>query len=329
MDAAGNLYVPEPGNNRIQKWAPGATAGVTVAGGNGAGSAPAVPSGQVFSLSDGGSVTLTPQVSGDIAGYSWTPAAGLSDTAVPEPVADPRGTTVYTLTVTGSDGCAATGSINVDVYIPLRVPNAFTPNGDGKNDVFYVAGGPPGIVITQFTVFDRRGRRVLIFSTLFSPGRPDRFRGVFLFYFAVMSKKIGRPKQAVRQEKNIGFYLTWEQYAVVQRKAALAGVNISDYMRQVALTAGVKARWTEEERGMVKTLIGMSVDLHRLACAAATPGVFGASSGVSGAGPAAVFGAATPGGSGMEPAAFFGSLRDEMDLIIKNLCHDRQGISNG
>jgi hypothetical protein len=39
VDASGNIYVSDAGNNRIQKWAPGATSGTTVAGGNGQGSA--------------------------------------------------------------------------------------------------------------------------------------------------------------------------------------------------------------------------------------------------------------------------------------------------
>lgn len=38
VDAAGNLYIPDMGNNRVQKWAPGAISGITVAGGNGPGS---------------------------------------------------------------------------------------------------------------------------------------------------------------------------------------------------------------------------------------------------------------------------------------------------
>ncbi len=40
LDAGGNLYVGDNGNNRVQKWLPGATAGITVAGGNGSGSNP-------------------------------------------------------------------------------------------------------------------------------------------------------------------------------------------------------------------------------------------------------------------------------------------------
>jgi hypothetical protein len=38
VDGSGNIYVADYNNNRIQKWAPGATSGTTVAGGNGAGS---------------------------------------------------------------------------------------------------------------------------------------------------------------------------------------------------------------------------------------------------------------------------------------------------
>ena len=113
-----------------------------------------------------------------------------------------------------------------------------------------------------------------------------------------MSKKNGRPKKAIIQEKNIGFYVTLAQYAIIQGKAEQARVNISDYMRQVALTSEVKAKWTSEEREMVKKLIGMSVRLDGLAIAVQEQGV----------------------------AAAVGIFREYgavMDEIIKRLCYDR------
>jgi len=40
VDADGTMYIPDLGNDRVQKWLPGATSGVTVAGGHGTGGAP-------------------------------------------------------------------------------------------------------------------------------------------------------------------------------------------------------------------------------------------------------------------------------------------------
>jgi hypothetical protein len=108
----------------------------------------------------------------------------------------------------------------------------------------------------------------------------------------------GRPKKAVKQEKNIGFFVTKLQYVVIQRKAEKAGVNISDYMRQVAVFGEVKAKWTEEERQMVKKLIGISADIHMLVERARAEGA-------------------------VQTALFFSKYRDIMDAIIKNLCHER------
>lgn len=79
-----------------------------------------------------------------------------------------------------------------------------------------------------------------------------------------MSKITGRPKKAIRQEKNIGFFVTHQQYFIIQQKAAMARVNISDYMRQVAIFSQVKARWTAEERDLFKKMVGISNDLHQL-----------------------------------------------------------------
>ena len=121
--------------------------------------------------------------------------------------------------------------------------------------------------------------------------------------FCVMGEKRGRPKKDIpRREKNIGFFVTNDQYAIIQGKAAEAMENLSGYMRQVAMAGEVRARWTAEERDMVRKLIGMSADLHRLAEGSRDAGALGAS------------------GAGAE---FFTQLGDKLDIIIKHLCHDR------
>jgi gliding motility-associated-like protein len=124
------------------------------------GSVPAVTAGQVFTIPYGQSLELNPAVSGDIISYDWTPGAGLSDSTIVDPVADPLYTTTYLLEVTAWGGCKASGEITVDIYTPLSIPNAFTPNGDGRNDVLYVLGGPEGSRIKDFTIFDRWGQAV-------------------------------------------------------------------------------------------------------------------------------------------------------------------------
>jgi predicted RNA-binding protein with PIN domain len=108
----------------------------------------------------------------------------------------------------------------------------------------------------------------------------------------------GRPKKAVRQEKFVGYFVTKLQYYVIQQKAEEAGVSISDYMRQVAVYGQVKAKWTAEERGMVKKLIGISGDIHQLLERAQKDGA-------------------------NQAALIFASYRDILDEIIKQLCHDR------
>jgi gliding motility-associated-like protein len=134
--------------------------------------APVVDSGQVFVLQLGQAQTLTPAVSGDSEAFSWSPATGLSNPSIEDPVADPTMTTVYQLQVTSSNGCKASAAIKVEVATPQVVlPNAFTPNGDGKNDIFYVLGGPAGSIIKRFSIFNRWGQQVFSVKDI-QPGDP-------------------------------------------------------------------------------------------------------------------------------------------------------------
>src|SRR5882762_7453656 len=113
------------------------------------------------------------------------------------------------------------------------------------------------------------------------PGRPNRrYAGFFLSFGLTLLKRLsdmgkitGRPKKGIKQEKNIGFFVTHAQYFVIQQKAGKAGVNISDYMRQVAIFGEVRTRWTPEEREVFKKLVGISNDLQQLVTIARQEGV--------------------------------------------------------
>ena len=120
---------------------------------------PLIEPNQVFTATTNG-VTLMPTVSGNIITWSWSPGDGLSAVDIENPVANPQRTKNYMLTVVSSDGCIAKGEIMVKVYSDVHIPNAFTPNGDGKNDVFYVLSGPQGSTIKNFSIYDRWGERI-------------------------------------------------------------------------------------------------------------------------------------------------------------------------
>jgi gliding motility-associated-like protein len=79
----------------------------------------------------------------------------------PNPIASPTVTTTYTLTVSDSLGCTQFDvvTIYVDVFCgDVWVPSAFSPNGDGQNDVLYVRG--QCIETVEFRVFNRWGECV-------------------------------------------------------------------------------------------------------------------------------------------------------------------------
>ncbi len=122
---------------------------------------PVIAAGQVYNIPYGQGLTLNPSITGDVKSYLWTPGAGLSDSTIRDPVANPTTSTTYILQVASpGGGCQAKGIITVDVYTQLSMPNAFTPNGDGRNDRLYVLGGPEGSSVRAFAIFNRWGARV-------------------------------------------------------------------------------------------------------------------------------------------------------------------------
>ncbi|MCF8244642.1 MAG: gliding motility-associated C-terminal domain-containing protein [Saprospiraceae bacterium] len=103
---------------------------------------------------------------GGFAGYLWT-GSDLSCNDCPQPTA-PGVTQNYAVTITDSDGCSVSGDVTVLVLLGcavggMEMPNAFSPNEDGKNDFFRpaFASGVEKIVETaSMRIFDRWGNLV-------------------------------------------------------------------------------------------------------------------------------------------------------------------------
>ena len=93
--------------------------------------------------------------------YSWFPADGLDDIEVHNPTASPLLTTTYIVTVTDTNGCVSSDSVTVFVETSniVAIPNAFTPNDDGLNDVFTIKTRP-GVEVVKFDIFGRWGELI-------------------------------------------------------------------------------------------------------------------------------------------------------------------------
>lgn len=93
--------------------------------------------------------------------YEWTPMESLSNPSIANPIATPLETTTYTLLVTDTNGCQDTDSVTVFVnedYL-VEATNTLTPNGDGKNDFWYIINIEtyPDV---EVLIFDRWGTEV-------------------------------------------------------------------------------------------------------------------------------------------------------------------------
>lgn len=137
-------------------------------------------------------IRINPTINGSVAAYSWTPPQQLNNPNVKDPVfRGPSDERLY-LRVTSNQGCVSRDDVFITVVKPFKIPNVFSPNGDGIHDTWVIPElerYPDAIV----SVFDRYGRRVF-----FSQGYTKPWNGtnegkpvaVATYYYIIEPKLI-------------------------------------------------------------------------------------------------------------------------------------------
>ena len=91
----------------------------------------------------GAPIPIPAKYSPGIVRYNWMPAGDLSCSDCPQPIAVPKFNSKYSVQVVDSNGCKNREEIKVTVLcegVTVFIPNTFSPNGDGRNDEFFVRG---------------------------------------------------------------------------------------------------------------------------------------------------------------------------------------------
>lgn len=125
---------------------------------------PTVEAGENKTIPVGNTVDLVPRISSDVTEVNWSPTGSVFRSTYPAISVKPRETTEYTVEVANAGGCTAKD--NVTVYVTcdganVFIPNTFTPNNDGMNDVFYPRGH--GLFrIKSMKIFNRWGEQLFL-----------------------------------------------------------------------------------------------------------------------------------------------------------------------
>ncbi|TCJ17727.1 PKD domain-containing protein [Flaviaesturariibacter flavus] len=153
---------------------------------------PKIDAGPSFVVPVGTAVRFNPTVNSSNLQFTWTPGQGLSNANMLRPTITANGNGIYYLTATGDGGCTATDSLTVLILHPVKIPNAFSPNGDGIHDTWAIDNlkDYPGATVE---VFNRYGQKVF-HSNGYSTPWDGRFNGSvlpFATYYYVITLKNG------------------------------------------------------------------------------------------------------------------------------------------
>ena len=133
--------------------------------------------------------------------YLWLPDDGtISNPQIDSPIANPEVSTVYSIIGMNTWGCPDTAyvSLTIDDNIDEYIPNTFTANGDGKNDIFRLVNVKYDKLV-DFTVYNRWGQLVYHNSLDVEAGWDGKYHGVnqdigTYFYNITVTRPDGKPK---------------------------------------------------------------------------------------------------------------------------------------
>lgn len=130
---------------------------------------PFVDAGPDRKMLEGGIITIQATAAGTNLQYLWTPSLYISDVTLLKPKCiDPKFDILYTLTVTAPGGCIKTSDMFVDVLKIPSIPNTFSPNKDGINDLWLIQ------YLEEYTechtqIFTRAGQKVFESRGIYKP----------------------------------------------------------------------------------------------------------------------------------------------------------------
>ncbi len=143
---------------------------------------PIISFGDDLELCLGDSVIILPGINDiTIKEIIWTQEEFLSCDTCFNPIAQPVNNTQFDLTIISEDDCEDTNSIRINLIKnrEFYVPNIFSPNNDGMNDVFTIYGSKEVDEIENLSIYDRWGNLVFNEDNL-SPGdEADGWNGKF------------------------------------------------------------------------------------------------------------------------------------------------------
>jgi gliding motility-associated-like protein len=159
---------------------------------------PGVDAGTDKTVYEGSSVRLDGYISGNYTKYAWSTPAGLALPSMTSltPMVTPTENTTYLLAAENSYGCRAVDSVNVSV-LKFRVPNSFSPNGDGINDNWNI----PGLSKypnSRVEVYNRWGTKLFV-SKGYGKAWDGRYNGSYVpaatyYYLIYLNDGTGKEK---------------------------------------------------------------------------------------------------------------------------------------